>query len=332
MSYTFEKRGVWVFSPIGGRRGDALITNLKVFKENLQYNTLYPKGLRSPDDVIHEFVDIVHGNAHWYNRCVAKEYFSQWIFFFVSLLLLIGIPIAVAWGVPELIRYMGTEGIDGSEDVLAGQVLAILTGIIAVQRTFNAWFSNRRNLGRRWKARSDLISIIYDVERKHRTPIDEKRTTRSFKALEKDLAAGIKRARDIVDTETLEFFDNFSLPSIDVGASIVSSRAVASKIYSALRAPIDEAFAENRKKKERAFELEREHRKHETDIDLLQRKFNKASTELNYLGKEKSKMDAQERERFIRLVAEVDTLEAEIEEKSEQKLRTELEQQVLRLQ
>lgn len=330
MIYTFQKRGIHAIWSGQRSRSEAHAHNLKEFNKRINENVGDASDGDTLGNTIHEFVDIVHGNAHWYNRSVAKEYFLQWVFFILSLLLLIAIPIGISRGVPELIDLLEKEGDAAENEVLTAQVLAVLTGIIALQRALAAWFANRRNLGRRWKARSDLISIIYDIERKHQVP-GKKIWKPNAKSLQEDLVAGIKKAREIVDAETLEFFENFALPSIDVGASIVSSRAVASKIYSAFRAPVDAVLDENREKRRRAIELERQHRKYEENIDLLQQSFDAANQELKDLGEDKDQLNAQEREYFMRLVHEVDTLETDIRVQSEKKLRAELERKILLL-
>ncbi|MEO0923757.1 MAG: hypothetical protein AAFY09_13485, partial [Pseudomonadota bacterium] len=81
----------------------------------------------------------------------------------LSLLLVFGLPVAVAWGIPKLVI---SSGANGSVEVITSQIVALLTGVIALQRAFSAWFTNRRTMGRRWRARSDLLTIIYEVQSK----------------------------------------------------------------------------------------------------------------------------------------------------------------------
>ncbi|MEO0923758.1 MAG: hypothetical protein AAFY09_13490 [Pseudomonadota bacterium] len=121
------------------------------------------------------------------------------------------------------------------------------------------------------------------------------------------------------------------LPDIDAGSSILSGHSVASKIYSTFRDPVDAVLAENRKVKERAIVLERQHRQYEDEIDLFQRRFKDLSGEISDLGGEDSNMNSQERERFLRLVAELDELEIELRHRHEKKLCIELEKEVTRL-
>lgn len=285
-------------------------------------------------ETVEEFVEVVHGNAHWYNEKVASEVRWQRIYLYFSIFLLVSLPILIAWGAPLLGQLELFP--DNNQNVVTAQVLAFLTSIIGLQRSFSAWFGRRRVLGRRWRARSALIDIIFELQVKHKStfnPPSERRKDSKLSirgAFIEDLREGIQKAREIVSEETQEFFDTYALPEIDVGKSIINAQGNASKIYQAFRAPMDSVLKANRDRKEELIRLSRDHRQVETKIDFLQGEFDRVDQKISRMGgRESENLNAQEREVFFRLVNEIEDLETQIERARQTKLRIELERQVM---
>lgn len=344
MSYSFLRRGFRLLGYLVFGRELAKQTNLREFGRvvglelkvdpnsgNLEHNSddAYKLSVRDLR-LIDEYVQTLHQNADWYNHKVFKELWKQRMFLGVSIVLLFAIPVAIAWGIPWL---MEDKAVESQASVVAAQIVALLSGVIGLQRSFGAWLANRRLLGQRWRARTNLINLIYEIDNEYRykfqDAVENAERTKTKNALMRDLRAAIKSARIICDEETQLFFDRYTLPQIDLGNSLLSANTVAAKIYEQLREPVDSVLEANRMRTAERLRIEAELRETVTEIDYLQARFEKLDREMPSKDQaDQMQMTAQEREIFLRQVAELTELETEIAQKQNRRLNLLLEQHV----
>lgn len=365
--YTFNERGWHRFSFTPRR--EALKVNAEIFSESIglpfaycnERNRIQKPGEKEPYfplsdiELIDEFITTLFSNADWYNRQVIWEIWKQHIFLVFSIALLFGIPLFVAFVLPNLPTAL-PEVFGNNPDsaaIITAQVGAVLTSIIALQRTFSAWFGRRMVVGRRWRARAELIGLIYDFENEYKyefQDISDPREDASKSGkdgaeptkknsqppaslppkMRRDMKAAIKRARETVEIERQEFFDNYALPEIDVGSSIVSAQAIASKIVTAFRAPLDASAEANRTRVENRLRVEKEYREIEEKVDFLQRKFDRLNSKIGRTkGLRDGAVNAHDQELLSRQVSELADLEEEIGQANDRLLALNIEKHIL---
>ena len=319
---------------------DARQQNEQVFRKHLNLAASLAESASvqaSVDKNVKDFVAYVHHHADWYNRKVIKERFWQHVYLVFSIALVVLIPIAISFGVPalvELSQYKDSTGqSETSVGVVTAQLTSALTSLIALQRVLGAWMGRRKVLGRRWEARTALIRLIYELEQRHGDRVEkantESRRKKVIKELGQDLRATLVLARDIVNDETQAFFDNYALPEIDAGQSILSAQSVATRIVGGLQAPIESALSKNRKRREEFTRIEQDIRTVSSEIDYLQGEFDAACASVSNLGGiEGRPNDAQSREVFLRDFNSMKSIEAEIAKKQNKRLELELRRKI----
>ncbi|MEM6700688.1 MAG: hypothetical protein AAF599_19945 [Bacteroidota bacterium] len=161
---------------------------------------------RSKDDpnnllqehLLDSFATHLMGNIHWYEKKVVKEKSIRLIYVFLSLVLLLLTPLAVA-----------TIAKTGS---LAAEITVILTGAFALYLSINKWLKSRNLIAIYWQTKSNLKSRLYALEDKwyHQ----ENWSETHIQALVEDLKTAVKFGMDTQKVEKQLFFQNYTSEKI----------------------------------------------------------------------------------------------------------------------
>jgi hypothetical protein len=177
-------------------------------------------------------------NISWYQQRLKKEMRARRGYFFVSLSMLLLIPLVI-FVISRSTSATPAAGsaTAGQATLVAAQLSALLTGLLAFQRGISAWLDRRQVVGGYSKASSDLKTILYTFEQTW-----DSMATNPVHATE--FAAAIRAAtfqcRQVVTSETDSFYQTLSYPTLDIGSLVKSASADATTIVKTF-APADAA-------------------------------------------------------------------------------------------
>ena len=194
--------------------------------------------------LLKRFVAVNHVGAKWYSDQLKIEIDKQNRFFWTSVVLLVAIPLIIL----VLPKTLSDEM---SPSAIGAQVTAFLTGLIGLHRSISQWLSQRKLIEPYWRARSDLLDIIYTTEtdwggrdRSKKTYVDSAEATAAGKVVGdlkpeilEALMKGVEDGRKIVRTQMDAYFKNYSLPTIDLVKELKQNAADAGKLYELFRPP-----------------------------------------------------------------------------------------------
>jgi photosystem II stability/assembly factor-like uncharacterized protein len=115
------------------------------------------------------------------------------------------IPIAII-----IMKYIG--GAAGAASTVVGQVTAVLTGVLALQKTLGGFFAANQRYGVWWKTSADLKKLWYGLQ----TDWKGKVTLATRDKFLADVAAKTAQARQLISDEEYDFFQKLTLPSFDI--------------------------------------------------------------------------------------------------------------------
>jgi hypothetical protein len=199
---------------------------LKEFKDRLEI-----KGIADDDhrDVLLNFILNYHKVISRYEELRTKEIRWRGVFTGLSLFLLFAIPFLI-------FKISNNDGV-------VPQLTAVLTGILAVHKSFSSWLDKRIVVGNFWKAESDLKTKLYSFEDKWKgkstEALSEKEPDKFKLKIDflKEASAAIAEARAIVQDEQTKFFAAVTYPSIDIGQMLKDSGETAKGLVSAHASP-----------------------------------------------------------------------------------------------
>ena len=155
--------------------------------------------------------EAVLGAARYEKRCGDAE-LKVWLYIFLSSLLVIGIG----------------KLTDAQSAALPAQITAVLTGVLALQKTLSTWYASQQRYAAWYKARSDLKTLYYTLLQ-----------TWSGKIVAGDVFLAALRtftadASKVISDEQLDFFQRLTLPGIDVLDMLTSTRSTVSTFVTGL--------------------------------------------------------------------------------------------------
>lgn len=204
----------------------------------------FKKRLAIPDDVeltkdhrnlLLKFILNFHKLISYYQQRRRKE--NKWHswFTFLSLFLLAAIPGLIYWATT-----LGKPG-EIHVDIVVSQLTAVLTGLIAVQKSISSWLDKRKIVGNFWKAESELKTRLYTFEDKWKGQAFEIVTDATTMTLKESFLIEVKAAivdsRAIVQDEQSKFFEAEIYPSIDLGDLLRIAGGTAKEIVTTHAAP-----------------------------------------------------------------------------------------------
>lgn len=162
------------------------------------------------EHLLDNFSTHIIGNIHWYEKKVIREKSSRLVYIFLSLVLLLLIPVAVA-----------TISKTGS---LVAEIMVAITGLFALYISLIKWLQSRDLIAIYWQTKSNLKSRLYALEDKwyHDEPWTEVRV----KALAEDLKVAVKFGMDAQKVEKQLFFQNYTSERIPFQKTISMSNKI----------------------------------------------------------------------------------------------------------
>lgn len=179
---------------------------LSDFKQELSL----PVGTNSNlDEHLETFLSEAVLGAAWYQKRCGNAYRKIWFYIIANCALVIGLPLSL----------IGIAALDKAVTPIPAQVTAVLTGILALQKTLSTWYSSQQRYAAWYKARSDLKSLYYAFVQ---TWSGKSTATNLFLPA---LQAATAAARKIIDDEQENYFQRLALPSFDVLDMLTSTRS-----------------------------------------------------------------------------------------------------------
>lgn len=166
-------------------------------------------------------------NAKWCYDKAKRETLLKRMFFLVSLALVFFLPMFV-FALPEIVPALWALVLSsppdvrpgGDVEVVAAQVMAVLTGLMGLHRTIGSWLGQRQLAAAYWETRSRLAEVIYTVESEWGDMAEDEKvnpsTNRLLQKLQQSLRKGIIEGRQIMSEHTASYYQNFRLPEVDV--------------------------------------------------------------------------------------------------------------------
>lgn len=174
-----------------------------------------------------------------------------------------GLSLALLVATPFLIFLVSK--MTGNEANIASQVTAVLTGLIAVQKSISSWLDKRKIVGNFWKAESELKTKLYTFEDKWKGQAFETVTGEVTKTLKDNFLMEAKAAvvdsRAIVQEEQSKFFEAEIYPAIDLGDLLKTTGGTARDLVKAQAAPTPKEPPELEQLKKRRQDIEAAQRK-----------------------------------------------------------------------
>jgi len=236
--YDFELSSQWLEdTPKDGIAGD---TNQEryynQFLANLQIDD---DGLPEADrNRLRRFVAAVHMNARWYYKAIKREQLYRAGFIVLTVALLGLIPILLVWGLPKL---SGTFA-DTEFSAVTGQIVGVLTGLIAIHKTLQSWLNARKVIGRYWQTRTSLVDVVYDLEMGWSGSAQSAQAQGAGGAapltdgFRNAVAEGLGKARTALRAEMTKFFDEYQARTLDVdlAGTLAAARQGAAGLFEGL--------------------------------------------------------------------------------------------------
>jgi hypothetical protein len=179
------------------------------------------------DPALEDFViDVILGAA-WYARKYRSAEANAYWYFAANLALVVGVP---------LVLYLASQNMKVGAPQIASavaQLSGLLTGVFALQKMFSAWFVQRQRYAAWYQCASDLKQIYYDLLREHPAAPPNSPSV-STQSLLDDLSAGADKARKIMNTEQLAFYQSLALPAMDILDMLTKSSATVTSLVTSL--------------------------------------------------------------------------------------------------
>ncbi len=206
------------------RNPENAISELHKLKENINIG----EDDKRFDNSLLEFITHYHLNIEWYHGKLNKEGRKRTIFFWLSAILLLTIPVVI---------YLTSLFFNGT--TITAQITTVLTGLIGFHNVVGKWLEKRNTMAAFHEAATNLKKNLFDFERewKHKQikqPLEENNTTDSDLAVDENvfrtsILNSIEKARGIEAEEEKKFFEKTIIyPSIDLG-SVLSASTTAGK-------------------------------------------------------------------------------------------------------
>ncbi len=310
-NYKFQEEKDKGFKKLLDNQVQTFCKRISIFKH---FNNISTEDKR----VINVFVYENTMNIIWYKKHIWKEQFWRRLYFSISLVLLLSIPILI-WH--TTFEYAPGKDLDTGETIV-GIVTIIMTSILAIHRFVTSWLEKRKFLSQFYLAFTELKNILFRLENNW---VNAKAFDTSTNKLVKDFKTALNQAitesRNIVTEETKQYFETLSYPNIDIpnllGDSSKSAVALISSFKSKkwnlekIKKEAAISQAEIEKKKKEIIKLKTEIDIKKEKVTALQAKFDKKSKILSEKSKVKKKTEIQKLE-IKQIETDLDSLRSKI--------------------
>ncbi|MEQ9188511.1 MAG: hypothetical protein RLP15_12310, partial [Cryomorphaceae bacterium] len=282
------------------------------------------------------FCDTNIRNIYYYEKKIKNENNWRDAYSVLSILLVIGIPIAIFVFTDSTAKNIEIGGIQILRST-ESMIIALSAAVLGFHKVISSWIEKRKFRAQFLQAKVDLMNITYNLVEDHRW-IDDDQVKNDkdhhyvTEELQDALTKGIKDSRSVVDKEAKNYFELSANPAFDLASTLSNATTTAASLFNGLKSKRFEAemrYLEEEEKEQRTAEKERkkEEAKNELDYHLLSRKLIRLSAkeaELNekyvplQLKEIKNEQDKKEideiKEQLALLEAEVEPIEEKLEE------------------
>lgn len=176
---------------------------------------------------LHDYVVDVILSAAWYTRRYGRARTNAILFIALNIVLVIGFPIGIAalggsWSSSAAVSNSQLGG-------LVAQLTAVLTGILALQKTLSAWYSQQQNYAGWYKCAADLKENYYSLLKDWKGKV----AGREVEFMER-LDASAAGARKLLNAERLDYYTRLALPTFDVLDMLTASRSTVASLVTSL--------------------------------------------------------------------------------------------------
>jgi hypothetical protein len=173
----------------------------------------------SLDRALEEFIIEAVLGAAWYEKRYRSARGKAVAYIALNIALVTGLPLALI----GLGRLAGPN----TAKAVAAQITALLTGVLALQKTLAGWYASQQRFAIWYKSASDLKSAYYGLVQmwQHRTG-----DPGFLPALEDATAA----ARAVISNEQLDFYQKLALPSFDILDMLTGTQSTVASFVTSL--------------------------------------------------------------------------------------------------
>jgi hypothetical protein len=169
-------------------------------------------------------IEVVLG-AVWYEHRYGRAKLKVYAYIALNCALIIGLPL----GLIGLGKLADGKSAVGQSAAITSQIVGVLTGILALQKTLATWYASQQRYAAWYKAATDLKSLYYGLVQAWAgkaagSPVD-------FAAA---LATATAAGRKTIDDEQLDFYQKLAMPSFDVLDMLTSTRATVTTFVTSL--------------------------------------------------------------------------------------------------
>jgi len=197
--------------------------------------------LRRKRRVVVEFIICTLLAADWYSKHMNRSWRFRWMYAAASLALMVALPLISYW-IQSVVEKLPAGGAGSTG--WAVQVSAIVTGLLAVQKTMATWLDTHRRFGDQWRARAALRDILYGLETRwcgqatSRIPDDPSGPTLFRDDFIAALETATVQARTVIRSEQQRFFDTYSFPTPDILSGLAGAQAGLSGVMKGVQASV----------------------------------------------------------------------------------------------
>lgn len=227
VNYSFERKKqynflLWVRLLFAVERWDES-NDLNLFKRKIKL----PKD--APDEVqelIKKYAESSLKNIFYYRKKLVAENFWRYSYSVFTFLIVLTVPIFIFYYTDNAIS-SGSK-VDGLEAV--GVVLtAMLTSLLGMHQLVSSWAGKRKFRSLFHQAKMDLMQVHFDLEGQAASSYINAHGY-DYSGLVDDLKAATKTCKEIVNSETRQYFELSGTPVVDLGSIFSTSMSTASSL------------------------------------------------------------------------------------------------------
>ncbi len=174
-------------------------------------------------------------NISYYNHRIEKENKKRWWYSLGTVSLLVIIPLSIF-----LITEFSPSNVLRSMETTSGWITTVLAIVLGLHKFVSEWLDARKFRSIFHQAKVDLQNVLYaliedNASRAIAKGYDQHPGHTLGLELVQALKDGIRRSREIVDTETKAYFDLSASPSFDLSGTLTSASTSAKEIFSGFK-------------------------------------------------------------------------------------------------
>lgn len=174
-------------------------------------------------------------NISYYEGRIAKENKKRFWYSVGTIVLLVLIPLSIFL----ITHFFSKEALDGLETT-SGMITTVLAAILGLHKFVSEWLDARKFRSIFHQAKVDLQNVLYaliedNASQSKAQGYDREPNSILSEQLVQALKDGIRRSREIVNTEAKAYFELSASPSFDLSGTLSSASASAKELFSGFK-------------------------------------------------------------------------------------------------